>query len=147
MSPRARRRLALGATVVLFIAASVVIGRWLAADGSERAKVERLLEAQARGDGAAMAREIRGCDDGCRADLQALAARLRGPGAVEIVRYDSGTSHALGSETKPTRVVWRRGDGLPTVQCVGVQREGTVLTGPRVTLLTLSAPIGLEAPC
>ena len=147
MTTRTRRRLALGAGVVLFLAVSAIIGRWLAADGSERAKVERMLEAQARGDGDAMAREIDPCDDGCRAEMRALAARLKGPGEVEIVRYDSGTSHALGSRTDQTRVVWRRGEGLPTVQCVTVQRKGTVLTGPRVTLLALGAPIGREASC
>ena len=142
MTVRTRRRVALGAAVVLFLLASAIIGRWLSADGAERAKVERLLEAQARGDAAAMAREVERT-----AGLDRLAARLRGPGDVEIVRYDSGTSHATASTTRPTRVVWRRGDALPTVQCVTVQRKGTVLSGPRVTLLALSAPIGREAAC
>jgi hypothetical protein len=144
---RVRRRVALGAALLAFLGASAIVARWLSADGSERAKVERLLEAQARGDAAAMAEEIDGCDAGCRARVTALATRLRGGDEIEIVRYDSGTSHALGSKTRPTRVVWQREGELTTVQCVTVQRKGTVLTGPRVTLLDLSAPIGREAGC
>jgi hypothetical protein len=144
---RTRRRVALGAAVLAFLLVSAILARWLSAEGAERAKVERLLDAQARGDTGAMAREIDGCDAGCRNDLQVLAAELRGPGEVEVVRYDSGTSHSLGSATEPTRVVWRRGDGLPTVQCVDVRRKGNVLTGPRVTLLALSRPIGRESSC
>jgi uncharacterized membrane protein len=144
---RSRRRLALVAAALAFVLASAVIGRWLAADGDERAKVERLLEAQARGDADAMAAELDGCAGRCAEDLMGLAGRLEGEGEVEIVRYDSGTSHATGSETAPTRVVWRLGDGIPKVQCITVQRKGSVISGPRVTLLALSAPIGLEAAC
>ena len=147
MTARRRRRAALVAAVVAFLAVSFVIARWLAADGAERAQVERLLEAQSRGDAAAMAREIARCDAACEQRMQRLAARLAGPGATEIVRYDSGTSHALGGKTRPTRVVWQRRGTLPTVQCVTVQRRGSALTGPRVTLLDLSAPIGREAGC
>lgn len=147
MTLRTRRRLAFVAAAVAFVAVSLVIARWLAADGSERARVERLLGAQARGDAAAMAAEIDGCDDACRARARALARRLRGPGDLEIVRYDSATSHALGSTTGATRVVWRRSGTLPTVQCVTVRRTGSVLTGPRVRLLGLSEPIGLEDGC
>jgi len=140
-------RAALVAGVLAFLAVSFLVARWLAADGDERARVERLIEAQSRGDAAAMAREIAICDAACEERLRGLAQRLAGPGVTEIVRYDSGTAHALGDETRPTRVVWRRRDTLPTVQCVTVQRRGSALTGPRVTLLALSAPIGREAGC
>ena len=147
MTVRSRRRLALVAAALAFLLVSAVIGRWLAADGDERAKVERLLEAQARGDAEAMAGELGSCAGRCVEDLRLLAGRLKGPGEVEIVRYDSGTSHATGSETAPTRVVWRLGEGIPKVQCVTVRRKGSVIAGSRVTLLDLSAPIGLEAAC
>lgn len=147
MTVRSRRRLALVAAALAFLLVSAVIGRWLSADGDERAKVERLLEAQSRGDAGAMAEEIGDCGDACRAKLDGLARRLRAPGEVEIVRYDSGTSLATGSETAPTRVVWRLGDGIPKVQCITVRRKGSVVSGSRVTLLALSAPIGLEAGC
>jgi hypothetical protein len=143
----ARRRLAIAAGVIVFLAITVVITRGLAADSDERARVERLLTAQARGDAAAMARELDGCDTSCAGRLDRLATRLKAPGDLEIIRYDSHTAHALSATTGPTRVVWRIGDGLPTVQCVRVRRTGSVLTGPAVTLLGLTAPIGREAGC
>lgn len=134
--------------VMLFGATSFLVARWLSTDGVERAKIERLLEAQGRGDADAMAREIDSCFSGCRNRLEKLARRLRQPGAeLRIARYDSKTSRALGEQSGPTRVVWFLGDDLPTVQCVEVRREGNPLTGPTVTLLRLSAPIGLEASC
>jgi hypothetical protein len=142
------RNVAILIGIVLFGGVSFVIARWLSTDGRERAKVERLLEAQARGDVDAMAREIDDCFAACRQRLGLLAARLRKPGGdLRIARYDSDTSKALGDETGQTRVVWFVGDDLPTVQCVMVSREGTPLTGATVTLLRLSAPIGREAPC
>lgn len=134
--------------VALFGAISFLVARWLATDGTERAKVERLLEAQGRGDIDAMAREIDGCDAGCYDRLGRLARRLRKPGEkLRIARYDSDTSKALGHAEGFTRVVWFLGEDLPTVQCVQVRRRGDPLTGPTVTLLRLSAPIGREAPC
>jgi hypothetical protein len=146
---RVARRAAIAVAVLAFAAVSLVVARWLAADSSERSKVERLLRAQVRGDAAAMAGELGDCDAACRARLRRLADRLgRGPRAdLEIVRYDSPTAHALGAQTAPTRVVWQPAGGLTTVQCVLVRRTGSVLTGPRVTLLRLSEPIGREASC
>lgn len=142
-----RRWLAILA-VALFAATSFLVARWLTTDGVERGKVERLLEAQGRGDVDAMAREIDDCYSPCRARLAKLAQRLRKPGKdLRIARYDSHTARALGKDEGPTRVVWFLGDDLPTVQCVQVRRRGSPLTGPTVTLLRLSAPIGREAPC
>ena len=134
--------------VALFGGVSFLVARWLSTDGTERAKVERLLEAQGRGDVDAMVREIDDCFADCQARLGRLAKQLRKPGEdLRIARYDSDTSRALGEARGPTRVVWFLGDDLPTVQCVDVRREGNPLTGPTVTLLRLSAPIGREAPC
>lgn len=134
--------------VVVLGVPALVVGRWLQADNAERAKVERLLRAQSEGDGAAMAAELRGCTAACRRAVDRLAFELRRDGVLEIVRYDSVTSHALRSERGPTRVVWQiRGRTLPTVQCVDVRRTGSALAGPRVTLLGLSAPIGRERSC
>ena len=143
---RPRRRVAIALAVVAFLAVSALVARWLQVDSTERAKVERLIAAQARGDVAAMKRELASCDAAC----ERLAQRFEGDGEVEIVRYDSATAHALSGTTGPTRVVWqRRGEDalLPTVQCVTVRRTGTALTGPGVTLVSLSAPIGREASC
>ena len=141
------RRIALALGAVAFIVVSLLVARWLLADGTERSEVEALLRAQARGDAAGMARRLARCDDACRADLDGLARRLQRDGELEIVRYDSRTSHATGPETAPTRVVWTAPGTLPTVQCVLVRRTGTALSGPRVTLLRLSAPIGRQDAC
>jgi hypothetical protein len=141
------RRIALVTGALAFVAIALVVGRWLQADNVERAKVLRLLEAQARGDAAGMAREVEPCDGTCQEAMVRLAGRMRVPGAVEIVRLDSPTSHAVREETGVSRVVWRAGDGLPTVQCVTVRRKGNALSGPRVTLTAVSAPIGREAGC
>jgi hypothetical protein len=143
----ARRRAAIAAGVLVFLLVSVVVARWLSAEGAERDQVERLLNAQVRGDAAAMAREIGGCEATCERRMATLAARLKGPGDLEIVRYDSHTAHALGAKTAPTRVVWQRTGQLTTVQCVRVRRTGNAVTGPTVTLLGLSAPIEREAGC
>ena len=142
------RRWAAILAVALFAATSFLVARWLTTDGVERGKVERLLEAQGKGDVDGMAREIDDCFSPCRERLAKLARRLGKPGAkLRIARYDSDTSRALGKAEGPTRVVWFLGDDLPTVQCIQVQRRGSPLTGPTVTLLRLSAPIGREAPC
>jgi hypothetical protein len=140
---RVRRRVAIAAAVIAFLVISAVVARWLQADNVERAKVERLLTAQVRGDLAGMRAELQACDSRCAR----LAQTLRTSGELEVVRYDSDTSHALGSAEGPTRVVWQAGDRLTTVQCIVVRRSGTAVTGPTVTLLSLSAPIGREASC
>ena len=141
------RRIALAVGAAAFIVVSLLVARWLLADGTERSEVEALLRAQVRGDAEGMARRLNGCDDACRADLDRLARRLRRDGKLEIVRYDSRTARATGPETAPTRVVWTAPGTLPTVQCVLVRRTGTALSGPRVTLLRLSAPIGRQDAC
>ena len=142
-----KRRLAVVAAAVVFVAVAIVVARWLQADNAERAKIERLLAAQGRGDVAAMTREIDGCDARCRASLRRLAGRLERAGDLEIVRYDSQTARATGPTRGRARVVWRIAPGLPTVQCVGVRRKGSALSGPRVTLTALSEPIAREGAC
>ncbi len=141
------RRLAIVVGVVAFLVVSLLVGRWLSTDGAERAKIERLLEAQGRADVDAMARELDGCDEACRARLRELTDRLARRGDLAIIRYDSKTARALGEETGFTRVVWQLPGTLPTVQCVRVRRTGDVLGGFRVTLLRLSAPIAREGAC
>jgi hypothetical protein len=144
-----RRVLIIAAAVVVFVAISLVLARWLSVENAERDDVTDLLDAQARGDADAMLDQIEGClgRPACVGAVRANAAKLKDPGDVDIVAYESATSHALGSATGPTRVVWKTPSRLPTVQCVQIRRTGNIITGPSVTVTGLSEPIGREAPC
>jgi hypothetical protein len=141
--------LIIAAAVVVFVAIAVVLARWLSVDNAERNKVTDLLKAQARGDANAMLDQIDGClrRPGCVDAVRANASKLNEPGKVDIVAYESKTSHALGATTGPTRVVWKTPERLPTVQCVEIRRTGNIITGPSVTVIDLSEPIGRESPC
>ena len=146
------RRLTLAiAAGVLFLAFSVVLGRWLTTESRERSKIHDLLVDQARGDAAAMLDRLDGCADtpACAATQRRNATRLRRTGEVKIVRLDSDTAYALGGAEGPTRVVWTvlPGSGSTVVQCVDVERSGTMLAGHTVTLRRLSAPIGRQSSC
>lgn len=135
---------------VVFLVISLLLARWLTTEANERAAIYALLRAQARGDARDMLRRLDGCaaDAGCRAAVTANARRLRRPGTVKILRFDSGTAYALASQTGTTRVVWGViGPGLPVVQCVEVAREGTALAGRTITLRRLSGPIPNQSSC
>ena len=144
-----RRLLVIAAGVIVFLAIAVVLARWLSAENVERDHVVDLLDAQARGDAHAMLEEIDGCTarPACVGTVRANARNLRDAGKVDIIAYDSGTSHALGATTAPTRVVWKTPSRLPTVQCVEIRRTGNVLSGPSVTVTGLSEPIEREGAC
>lgn len=145
-----RRRLPLiVAAVIAFLAVSLLLARWLSTESTERDKVHRLLEAEARGDGAAALAQLHGCSDGpCRATVLRSARALKRRGPVKIISYESGTSYALGSATGVTRVAWTSLEqGLPVVQCVTVRRDGSALAGRSVTLLRISAPIDRQGSC
>jgi hypothetical protein len=87
-------------------------------------------------------------DARCRETVEADARKLRRPGDVKIISYDSKTAYALGGATGATRVAWTVvGRGLPVVQCIEVRRTGTAHAGRAVTLLRVSAPIGNESSC
>lgn len=146
------RRIGLiGLGVVVFCGISVLVGRWLSTEGRERGQVLELLQAQGRGDAAGMLRVLApSCRaaPACRATAVADARRLRRPGDVKILAYDSRTAYALGSATGLTRVAWTVVDrGLPVVQCVLVHRSGNAVTGRGISLLRVSAPIGNESTC
>lgn len=146
-----RRIVLIGAGIVVFLAVSAVVARYLTTESRERNAVLKLLQAQARGDANAMlgllAPSCR-ASAGCRATVQGDARRLERPGKVKIIAYDSKTSYVLGSATGRTRVAWTIVDrGLPVVQCVTVHRGGSAIAGRTVTLLAVSAPIGNEATC
>jgi hypothetical protein len=139
--------LALGAAV--FLAVSLFLAGWLTTEGRERDAVTALLRAQARGDARGMLARLDGCaaDAACAARQRRNAQRLRRPGRLQILAYDSGTAYALGAAKGLTRVAWQvPGRGLPVVQCVTVRRGGTALSRS-ITLERLSAPIGRESSC
>lgn len=139
--------LALGG--VAFLVISLFLARWLTTEGRERDAVSALLRAQARGDERGMLALLDGCaaNRACVALQQRNAQRLRRPGRLQILAYDSGTAYALGAARGLTRVAWQvPGRGLPVVQCVLVDRGGTALSRT-LTLQRLSAPIGRESPC
>jgi hypothetical protein len=129
--------------ILVFAGISFLLARVLAADSRERSDVADLLRAQARGDAAAMLRELHGCADqpACSTRVRANAQRLRRPGAVKVVRLDPSTTFALSGHTGPARVVWNTSQvARPVVQCVLVRRTGNVLSGPGVRLESVSAP-------
>ena len=141
------RPLVIAVAVLVFVAVSAGVARWLTADNAERDKVEALLRAQARGDADAMLRELDRCVGGCAERVRANAARLRRPGSLQIASYDSSTSHALSGDTGQTRVVWKTPTTLTVVQCVTVRRTGNPIGGIDVALLGISAPIPRQAAC
>ena len=149
MSRRTLIPIAAGA-LVAFLVLSFLLARWLTTESRERNAVYALLQDQARGDAPAMLDRLDDCarEPRCSATVRDNARRLRRAGEVKIVSYESGTSYALGSANGLTRVAWTVIDrGLPVVQCVDVERGGTVLAGRVVTLRRLSRPIGRESSC
>lgn len=135
---------------LVFLALSLLVARWLTAESVERDRVYTLLQAQARGDPAAMLAQLDGCapDSRCHAEVERNARRLKRPGEVKILAYDSDTAYALGEASGPTRVAWTIiGRQLPVVQCVQVERKGSVLSGRTITLRRLSLPIGRQSAC
>jgi hypothetical protein len=138
------------AGVLVFLAVSLLLARYLNTEGQERGAVFALLQAQARGDATAMLERLAGCarDPRCAQTTRDNAKRLKRPGEVKILAYDSKTAYALGSAHGPTRVAWTVIDrGLPVVQCVDVERTGTVLAGRAIRLRRLSPPIDRQGTC
>ena len=137
--------------VLLFLLISGALARFLSTENVERDADLALIEAQARGDVGAMLRLLPGCSrhPGCvsAARLNAANPRLRRAGAVKILSLESATAYALTGATGRTRLAWTVIGKLPVVQCVGVRRSGSFVTGITVTLLSLSAPIENEAGC
>jgi hypothetical protein len=135
--------------LVGFLAISFGLARVLSANGAERAAIERLLSAQARGDAAALIARIEECAarPACRSAARANAARLRSRGAVKIVRLDPSTSFSPGGSEGTARVVWRTPQRTTVVQCVRVRRAGDVVRGLKIELRSLSRPIARTASC
>jgi hypothetical protein len=146
---RLRRAPLIAIAVILFLAISALLARFLSVENSERDDLLALLQAQARGDAGAMLARLTGCErkPRCLATVRSDAASLRRPGAVKILSIKSSTSYSLAAATGVTRLAWTVIGRLPVVQCVEVARTGNALAGIHVALLTLSAPIAGEADC
>jgi hypothetical protein len=136
--------------VLVFLAISLLLARYLNTESQERGAVFALLQAQARGDANAMLERLDGCAEqpACAATTRSNARRLKRAGEVKILAYDSETAYALGGKRGLTRVAWTVIDrGLPVVQCVDVERTGTVLDGRAIRLRRLSPPIDRQGSC
>lgn len=139
----------IAAAAVVFLVISGLLARAFSADGAERSAVTSLVQAEARGDLGGAIERVERCatDPGCRARLTAYVAALRRRGSVSILQLEPSTSFSLGSTVGTARVAFRIGDSLPIVQCVRVRRAGSVLSGLRIELLSVSAPKKGDASC
>lgn len=146
---RSLRLLLLALGLVVFVAISLGLGRVLTANGAERDAILALVQAQVRGDAPAMVARIDGCAKApaCVARARTLAAGLRAPGQVELVRLDASTSFSLGGTSGVARVVWKTPSRPTIVQCVAVHRGGDPVHGLSVELRALSRPIGHQSSC
>jgi hypothetical protein len=134
---------------LLFLALSGALARFLSTENVERDDEAALIRAQVRGDAAGMLDKLSGCRESaaCVATVRANASALRRPGAPKILSLKSTTSYSLTGASGKTRLAWTVIGRLPVVQCVEVRRTGNALTGIKVALLSLSAPISNVADC
>ena len=148
---RQRRRwvLLIGVALVIFLAISLWLARFLSNENTERDAIASLLRAQAAGNAAAMLDRLEGCRrlPSCVSEVQRDAQRERAAGGVQILALSSPTAYSLTSAKGETRVAWRAGSGKPVVQCVVVERAGNGLTGLSIVLQRISAPIPNESDC
>jgi hypothetical protein len=135
--------------VLAFLAISVELARFFSNENVERDDEVALIQAQVRGDVNGMLEHLSGCrtNPACVASVRANAGSLRRPGTVKILSLKSRTAYSLGAATGKTRLAWIVIGRLPVVQCVQVRRTGNVLSGIKIALLSLSAPISNEADC
>jgi hypothetical protein len=135
--------------VVLFLAISGLLARFLTTENLEREDDLALLTAQASGNAKGMLALLSGCERraSCMATVEADASRLRRPGQVKILSLTSATAYTLTGGEGKTRIAWTVIGQLPVVQCVQVRREGSFISGISVKLLSVSRPIPKERSC
>lgn len=135
--------------IVAFLLVSTLLARVFSADGAERSAVTSLIEAQARGDAAAMLSKLEDCRTAprCRAVAAYDASVLRRPGSVSIIQLQPSTGFSLSSTTGYARVAWNAGGSLPIVQCVLVRRAGNAIKGIKIHLLRITQRLGGDASC
>jgi hypothetical protein len=137
--------------VILVLVMGGVLARFLSAENAERNADLRLVQAEAKGNVAAMLDQLSGCraSPSCVASVRTNASnpRLRRRGPVKILQLESTTAGSLTGATGRTRLAWTVLGTLPVVQCVDVRRTGNFLTGIHVQLIGLSTPISGEGRC
>jgi hypothetical protein len=135
--------------VIVFLVISALLARVLSVDGAERNAITALIQAEARGDAAAMVNRIQDCgrSPACRARATEDALNLDRQGKVVILELNPSAGFSLSSTVGTARVAWRAGNSLPVVQCVRVHRAGDVLSGLRVELLEISRRIKSDTAC
>jgi len=148
---RVRLIVVIAVAVVLFLAIATVLARFLTVENLERDDDLALIQAQTRGDAAAMVAQLSGCarSSACVVAMHRLVAnhRLRRPGAIKILNLESPTAYTLTGASGRTRFAWTVIGTLPVVQCIGVRRTGNFLSGIHVSLTSLSGPIPNEGYC
>ncbi len=145
-----RRRILIALGVVVFLAISFQLARFLTAENAERAAVFALLEDEARGDSRAVASRLTDCNRACADGVARIVAEAERPGRVKILRLDAGASFTLGERTARSRVAWAVDVASSTetfVQCITVRRKWSPVSGASVTLLRLSALLPPEKAC
>ena len=148
MTRRQRLRL-IAFCVFMFLGISALQTRALVGAGAERSRVLSVLRAQASGDADAVLAKLPECrrSPTCSRLARRRTARLKRPGAVQILNYTPSVQVTFTNQSGHGRVAWRTEDErFPVVQCVFVRREGP-LTGGGVEVVSISDPVGLEAPC
>jgi hypothetical protein len=135
--------------ILLFLAISAGLARFLATENVERDDDLALIRAQAKGEVNRMLADLSGCRESpsCVALVRANAGRLRRAGPVKILSLKSSTAYSLAGSTGTTRLAWTVIGMQPVVQCIEVRRTGSIFAGITISLLSLSAPIGNEADC
>ena len=144
---RPPRIVLIAAGVIVFLAVSFELARWLTLEDVERTDILSLLTAEVHGDAASMLAQLHDCTAQCREHVRTDALGLKRPGSVQILARSSATAYTLTGAVGFTRVAWMVGGRLPVVQCVTVSRTGNVLTGLDVRLLRVSLPIPSTSDC
>jgi hypothetical protein len=148
MRRRKRILLLIALAAIPFLLISSVLARAWSAESAERSEVTGLIEAEARGDWAAMLEDIHGCraSAACTQRVQQDAAALKLSGSVSILALDTSNSFPLTGGSGTARVAWQAGS-LPVTQCVKVKRTGNALSGLTVELTELSLRIKTSEDC
>jgi hypothetical protein len=144
---RPPRIVLIAAGVLVFLALSFELARWLTLENVERTDILDLLSAEARGDAASMLTQLHACTPACRAHVRTDARVLKRPGTVLILADSSATAYTLTGAVGFTRIAWKVTGRLPVVQCVTVSRTGNAITGLDVRLLRVSLEIPSTSDC